>query len=310
MYGNGYGIRVPPMTAGSEDPAVQRRRLRVELRKLRLDSHRTQREVAQAMDWSASKVIRIENGEVGISSNDLKVLLAYYEVPEKRLDALLSIARTSRRDPWSALRDVHSPAFLRYLSFESSAKLIRSYELTLVPGLLQTEEFNLKIQSGVWKESIDSAERRWSGRLRRQELHERDDPPEMFFILDEAVLRRRVGGPAVMRRQLERLKQWSAEPHVSLQVYPFSAGAYPGMDGGPFTLLEFANPNDDDLLYLEYASGAITIRDEPELTRPYTERFLELEDNALTAGDTVVLIDEIIGELERGTKPVGVAAKV
>jgi transcriptional regulator with XRE-family HTH domain len=296
------------MTAGSEDPAVQRRRLRVELRKLRLDSHRTQREVAQAMDWSASKVIRIENGEVGISSNDLKVLLAYYEVPEKRVDSLLSIARTSRRDPWGELRDVHSPAFLKYLSFESSAKLIRSYDLTLVPGLLQTEEFNLKLQSGVWKESLETAERRWSGRLRRQEIHERDDPPGMFFVLDEAVLRRQVGGPAVMRRQLERLRQWSAEPHVSLQVYPFSAGAYPGMDG-PFRLLEFANPNDDDLLYLEYSSGDITIRDEPEMTRPFTERFLELEDNALTTGDTVALIDEIIGELERGTKPVAVAAK-
>lgn len=291
----------------NDDPAVQRRRLRVELRRLRQDASMTQRDVARAMDWSTSKLIRIESGEVGISSNDLKVLLDHYGVKEKRrIDSMVEMARTARKESWSDFRDVLKTPFLTYLGFESSAQLIRTYQPLLVPGLLQTEEYARAVLVEAYGDTGLSAERQWQARQRRQELHEQERPPKMFFVIDEAVIHRHVGGPGAMRRQLERLKQWSAEPHVTLQVLPFTAGAHPGMRG-PFVLLEFADPSDDDLLYLEHVTGDTTTRDVPEETGPYLDIFYLLEERALTPEDTVKLLDRVTNELnaaaQLGTTP-------
>lgn len=281
----------------NEDPAVQRRRLRVELRKLRQDAGMTQRDVAKAMDWSTSKLIRIESGDVGISSNDLKVLLAHYGVKEKRrIDTMVEMARTARKETWSEYRDVLHPAFLTYLGYESSARLIRNYQQLLIPGLLQTEEYARAVLTDVHGITGRPQERHWQARQRRQELHERENPPKMFFVIDEAAIHRQVGGPGAMRRQVERLKQLSTEPHITLQILPFTAGAQPGMRG-PFVLLEFADPNDDDLLYLEHVTGDTTTRDVPEDTGPYLDVFYLLEEKALSPDDSRSLLDRVIQEM-------------
>lgn len=286
------------MDGGQDDPAVQRRRLRVELRRLRQDGNLNQRTVARAMDWSVSKLIRIEHGEVGISSNDLKVLLEYYQVnDEQRAAELLEMARHGRKDSWAEYRGVHSSPFLTYLGYESSAGLIRTFEPQLVPGLLQTEEYARATLSGTHGEAKEIIDRRWRGRQERQRLHDRKQPPEMLFILDESAIRRHVGGPRTMRRQLERLKQWSTEPHITIQVLPFTAGAHPGMTG-PFTLLDFPDANDDDLVYLEHVSGSTT-HDDPELTSPYVERFFALEEMSLSPEDTKALLDDAIQDLKK-----------
>lgn len=285
------------MVVGPQDPALQRRRLRTELRRLRLDAGQTQRDVATAMEWHPSKVIRIENGTVGISVNDLKVLLLHYGVTAKRrVDEFLDMARAARTDPWSEFKDILSPEFLTYLDFEASAVTRRNYENTLVPGLLQTEEYARAILLGTYELSEKDVERHWKVRQRRQEIHQSDDPPRMWFILDEDVVRRRVGSPRTMRRQLEQLKEWGGADHITIWIIPFSAGAHPGMRG-PFVLLEFAEDIDDDLVHLEQTTGELTTRDDPEETTQYLDRFYRLEELALSEPETYSLIDDAIDQL-------------
>lgn len=286
-------------TTGYDDPAVQRRRLRVELKKARLDALKTQRDVADAMDWSASKVIRIENGEVRISRNDLRALLAYYEITDdQRIERLLDIAKEATRgeELWTEFQDLYSPAFLTYLRFESSAWIIRNYEPVLVPGLLQTEEYAIALATEAFGAARDVADRSWYARQQRQKLHERSEPPQMWFVVDEAVIRRPVGGPGVLRRQLRRLREWNTEPHISLQVMPFSAGPHPGI-GSPFLLLEFSEPDDDNLLYLEQTPD--TTRDDAELTGIHLNRFIDhLERKAMSKAETNTFLDDTIAALE------------
>lgn len=298
------------MVAVQDDPAVLSRKLRVDLRNLRQEANRTQRQVASEMDWSTSKLIRIENGDVNISTNDLKALLGFYGVRDKRqVNEYVELAKAARKDPWSKFRDVHSAEFLTYLAYESSAQRIRDFQSAFVPGLLQTEEYCWAIQTRARDHSADEAELRWEARRRRQELHERDHPPEMFFILDEAVIRRRVGGPKVMLHQLERLREWSTASHITLQVVLFEAGAHQGMKG-PFILLDFQDPNLDDLLYLELPTGEVTSRDNTDLIIRHLDRFFALEEAALSAEATRELLDSAIKDLKESTAetvPAGMA---
>lgn len=280
------------MVAGYEDPVVQRRRLRLELRQLRHSAGVSQRDAARAMEWSVSKLIRIENGEVSISSNDLRALVAFYGVADlEHVERLVELARSSRRGSWSEFRDVHSPAFLAYLGYEASAWNIRAFETRLVPGLLQTEEYTRAVLRGLGV-SDAQVERVVVSRQRRQEIHDRPSPPRMFFVLDEAVVRRQIGGPAVMRRQLERLLEWAREGHITLQVLPFGAGAHPGMLE-PFILIEFQDPTDDLMMFAE-SVDTLTSRDSPEETGRYLATFFQIEETALTPEASVELLEELV----------------
>jgi transcriptional regulator with XRE-family HTH domain len=286
----------------SEDPTVQRRRLRVELRELRKKSGETQREIADAMDWSLSKTIRIENGEVSISANDLRQLLSHYNVTDqRRVSQLVDMAKASRSDAWPELRNLFGPADLSYFSFEGAASTQRTFQNALISGLLQTDEYARAIMSDELGYSEAQIERGWQARQRRQELHDREDPPQMHFIYDEAVVRRLVGGAAAMRRQLEQLKRFGQLDHITIQVLPFSVGAHRSMRG-PFILLEFDDPKDDDLLYQEQASNSTTTRDDPTVVADYLELFYELEQKALSPAKTVDLLDKLIAEMG-GSKP-------
>lgn len=284
------------MPGGQDDPELQRRRLRSELRQARLDASLTQQQVATEMDWSTSKLIRIENGEVSISRNDLRALLALYGIRDrKRVDELIDVARVARERSWAEFSDVHSPAWLRYLGFESSAWLIRTFQPLLVPGLLQTEEYSAAVQATNPDASAERTARRWDVRARRQQLHERDSPPKMFFILGEAVVRQQVGGIRVMRRQLRELRAYNDLDHVTIRVLPFTGGAHFGLNG-PFILLEFLSATDDPLLYLENAVELST-RDDPRLTSQYLQDFFDLERLALSWEDTNAFLDEVIAEM-------------
>jgi hypothetical protein len=250
--------------------------------------------VAAALEWSTSKLIRIENGDHGISTTDLRALLDEFGVTEAdKRDQLAEMARTARREPWTDFRDVLDTPYRTYLGFESSSSLLRNYEPQLVPGLLQTEEYARVVLTETYERDKRNIDRIWAARQRRQELHERDDPPKMFFILDETIIRREVGGQGVMRRQVERLKDWSDQPHISLRVLPFAAGAHPGMSG-PLVVLEFPDPEDNDLVYLEGPEAGFTFRDELDVTTRYIERFFLLEDRALDVEATGDLLDEAI----------------
>lgn len=278
-------------------PIVQRRRLRTELRKARQDAHLTQEQVVEAMDWSLSKIIRIENGSVGISTNDLKALLRHYKVVDpKRTDELVALARASRQSSWwSGYREVVPQSLLQLIGYESAAFNYRNFETLFVPGLLQTEEYArtvIRELDGPTKHLDTLVEIR----MRRQELLDRADPPWLFFILDEAVVRRLIGGKAVMRRQIRRLIEIADRPKVTVEVVPFSAGVHPGLRG-PFVIIEFPDPEDDDVLYLENAQGDVIGRDFPEEVSAYREVFEVLRKLSLGPDGSLAYLGKLADEM-------------
>lgn len=277
------------------DPSVQRRRLRTALRKAREEARLTQREAAAALEWSLSKLIRIEAGAQGLSVTDLKAMLDLYGVTaEDRVAALSAAARGSRGQPWwSSYRDIVSQQFARYLDHEANAASFRIFHPLLVPGLLHTEEYAAEIL-GVHPEP-ERAPRIQDLREERQDrLFARSDL-EFAFILDEEALHRWIGGPLLMRRQLQHLRDMAERPDVSIQIVPFSAGAHPGLRG-PFILLRLSE-TDDEVLFLESASGDQLIRDDPELIAKYATYFEKLRELALPHEQGEALLKDLIERL-------------
>lgn len=280
-------------------PVVQRRRLRTELRKARQEASLTQEQVAAAMDWSLSKIIRIENGSVSISTNDLKALLRHYQIVDAdRTEELVALARAAReRSWWSVYRDVASPRLLQFIEYEAAAVITRNFEPLLIPGLLQTEEYARAVIRQFYEhptaERLDSL---MELRMKRQELLDRADPPLLFFILDEAVIRRLVGGKAVMRRQVRQLAEMASRPNVTVEVVPFGAGVHAGMNGS-FVVLEFPDAEDDDVLYLESTQGELIKPDLPEEILAYRETFEQLRELSLGPGDSVTYLNKVADEM-------------
>jgi transcriptional regulator with XRE-family HTH domain len=279
-------------------PVVQRRRLRTELRRARLDTGLTQEQVAAAMDWSLSKLIRIENGTVGISLNDLKAILAHYKITDEgRTAELIALSRGAReRSWWNDYRDI-APRLIQLIEYESASFIIRNFQPLLIPGLLQTEEYatttlrSLRSQPAARDVSTDV-----ELRMKRQRLLRQQEMPLMFFIIDEAAVRRLVGGQDAMRRQIQRLLDESDKPTVTIEIVPFSAGAHPGMQG-PFMLFEFPDAADDDALYLEGPSESRWNRDDPEEISSFRERFEVLRELSLGPKGSVDLLHRLLEEL-------------
>ena len=286
------------------DPTVQRRRLRVELRRARSQAGFTQKQVADDLGWSPSKLLRIENGQVGISRTDLRALLSHYGVVDtEQIRLFTDMAQQGRKQQtWSQYRDVLNPDFMMFLSYEGSASLLRQCEQLFVPGILQTEEYARSVihalaTSDVTERDMD---RQVEARMLRQNLLERADPPEMFFILDEAVVRRWVGvksGEAqIMRQQLRKLQELSDHPRVTLQVVPFSHGFHFGMQSS-FVLLEFPDAEDDDLLFLENNRASVSTHDSSEVIARYKEEFWRLEEIAIDGSAVSDFLEGIIEEM-------------
>jgi hypothetical protein len=285
-----------------EDPAVARRRLKAELRTLRTGRQHTQSDVALAMDWSTAKLIRIEGG-ARISQNDLKVLLEYYEVDDGSVQfkSLLALARLARADePWPELRGVLPQNAASYLSYEASASTIRSYQPLLVPGLLQTEEYARAVLSEVHELSEDEVDRIWAARQRRQHLHERRAPPQLFIVLDEAVIRRPIGSSQVMQQQLTRLHDYACRSYINIQILPFEVGAHPGLRSR-FVHLQFGDSNDDDVLYLEEPDHVV--RDDLEQTKRFLARFYTLQRIANPSAATGSLLGRSIATIGHESEP-------
>ncbi len=289
------------------DPMVQRRRLRVELRKAREAAGLSQRDVAPAMDWSLSKLIRIESGAVGISINDLKVMLQLYGIEDRaRIDDLILMARAAKEPAWySSYKEVISAELAQFLSYESAATIIRNFEPVLVPGLLQTEEY-ARATLAQMAPSVTNPDPKLINqldslvdlRLERQErLSQRDDPPKVFMAIDEASLRRRVGTPEVMSRQLERIKSALTSPEMTIWIVPFGAGLYQMMRG-PYVIFELPSPDEsEDVLYLEDFRGELLVKDDFTLAAAYLESFWNIEQIALKNEDAITLVEDAIAAL-------------
>jgi transcriptional regulator with XRE-family HTH domain len=274
-------------------PEIMRRRLRLALREAREAAGVTQKQAAEALYASLSKIIRIEKGEVSISPPDLQVLLALYGVTdEERVAELVNFATASKGRSWSDYKDLYSPASLSLFGSEASAKTIYKYEPHFIPGLLQTEEYAEALLIGLGHSKQD-VERMVRARLERQELLDREARPRLHLIIGEAAVSRAVGGRATMRRQLERIKKLAARPGMFFQILPFSSGEHPHI-GGSFTILEFADL--DDLLYLENAGGERTIRDEPAVLSEYSETFAILRNKSTSHEDLAEVLDRLRAE--------------
>jgi transcriptional regulator with XRE-family HTH domain len=284
------------LTAGKrqiiETPEVMRRRLKAALRREREAAGLTQRQVSDSLYWSLSKIIRIEAGAVGLSVTDLRALMDLYKITDgKRQTELLDLARGSRKQSWSEYSDVYGPAARRLFGFEAAAKVIYKYEPTFIPGLLQTEGYARALLLGEGH-SAQETDRLVRGRLERQELLDQDLRPQLEFILGEATVSRLVGGPKVMLHQLEHLKDLAARPGNALQILPFEIGAHPRM-GEAFTILEFADEDLDDLLYLESTGRESVSQEDPEVISNYRNDFATLQGMATQNKDFAMAIDKI-----------------
>ena len=281
-----------------DNASALRRQLLAELRQLRPSHVVTQRQVADALDWSPSKVTRIENGSVSISVTDLRALLGYYGVTDALVvDGLVDLARRSRRarSPFAAFGDVFSPDALRFFDYEHSATWIGAIELLVVPGLLQTADYARAVM-GVHDVGAEKAERFVRSRQVRQQVLDRPEPPTLSFLVDESVLLRAIGGRVVMRAQLEHLLEVAARPHVAVRVVPFALGEHVGLRG-PFVLLRFSGTNDPDVVYIEQRRGDAIFQDELEVIANHGRLFAELEKRAASPHDLPAYVKRAIDRL-------------
>jgi transcriptional regulator with XRE-family HTH domain len=253
-----------------DPPAVARRRVRLALRRAREGKRLTQTQVAEAMEWSLSKVMRIESGEVSVSPTDLRALLPLLGVTDgSAMEQLFNDARVARRQRWSInpeYREHLTPALVQLMQFEQEAATIRYFHPLLVPGLLQTPAYAAEIfRIHVLGLSEETIRVRIDARLdRRRRLLSQPNPPEYLAILDESVLYREIGGPQVMGEQLrDLLEVMTATPGMQVRILPFTAGI-PIALLGPFSILDMGD-DQAPILYRESPRGDEIVAAQREL---------------------------------------------
>lgn len=273
-------------------PAVRRRRLGEELRRLRQRAGLTSGETARLLGWHQSKVSRIETGVSGVKNEDLAALLDALGIADPQLRALLgALAGISGGSPgwWKAYGGVIPPRYRDFISLESQASSARTLETSVVPGLLQTPDYARAVTraalDGLPATTVDSLV---EVRLARQEVLHSAAPLELYAVLDEAVLRREVGGPGVMRGQLRRLSELAALPQVCLQVLPFTGGGYVGLSG-PFVVFSFPHIADLDLVVLDHLTNSLYLERKEDL-EAYCAAFRTMQAHALPPEESVDLI--------------------
>lgn len=288
--------------ATDQGPVVQSALLRGELVRLRRESGLTQEQVASVLEWSPSKLIRVEGGRSSITKVDLDALLTKYGVTsESTRERLYLLNRGARAGGWwDKYRDDVSPTYLSYVGFEAGAAFIRQFQSGFLPGLLQTADY----AEAVTVNSVDGVRVApvVGLRLQRQsELAQRDPQPRQYYVVDEAVIRRHVGiakSPDIMPAQLRHIAQKAEHDDlVTVRVIPFEAGAHRGL-GGPFTLLEFEGGL-PDLLYIDAGRGefaSMVMGDDPRVPE-YRADFEFLLEDALSADKSIELIRSVADEM-------------
>jgi transcriptional regulator with XRE-family HTH domain len=275
-------------------PTMRRRRLAAELRQLRHGTGLSIEDVAGELGWQPSKLSRIENRQIGIGTPDLRKLLDIYKVEDRayRADLTEMARRATERGWWQSYSGgVVQSALGNLIGLEAEARTIRSYEPELVPGLLQTEAYARAIMR-AWQPAWTAADidRRVEIRLGRQDvLHEATtNLPQLNCVINEAVLRRSVGGNDVMHEQIEALAKEREPANVTVQVLPFNSGAHPAMTG-PFQIMTFWDPGDLGVVHVESAMSALTL-ERPDELRRYDEIWGSLQARALSPEDSRVMM--------------------
>ncbi|WP_373861112.1 helix-turn-helix domain-containing protein [Micromonospora noduli] len=289
---------VPAEGGPTTGPTVLRILLGAQLRRLRESSGVTREGAGWEIRSSESKISRMELGRVGFKERDVADLLTLYGVTEDHeRDALLKLARDANSPGWwHRYGDVLPSWFQSYLGLEAAAALIRSYEVQFVPGLLQTREYaRAVVLLGHGAAGPGEIDRRVSLRMQRQQLLQRQNPPQLWAVVDEAALRRPIGGAEVMRGQLTALIEATKSPHIRLQVIPFAAGGHAAA-GGAFTILRFGDQELPDIVYIEQLTSAIYLdkRDDLDYYAVAMERLcVEAEPPERTAEILGGLLDDL-----------------
>jgi transcriptional regulator with XRE-family HTH domain len=287
---------VADVPAGS-GPTVRRMLVGAQLRRLRTDKGLTREQAAEAIRASEWKIHRLENGQVGFKDRDIVDLLALYGVTDPgEVEALLAMARDANTPGWwQQYGDLLPQWFRAFVDLEAAAALIRTYEGQLIPGLLQTEDYMRAVMRGArLPEPSEDTERRIEVRLMRQTVLTQPDAPQLWAVLDEAALRRPVGGRQVIHEQLERLIDASKLPNVTLQVLPFAAGAHPALVSA-FSVLRFPDQELPDVVYVEHLTSALYL-DRREDVDQYLHVMESICVRAAPPGRTTEILHGILRE--------------
>ena len=291
--------------SGQEEPAgeatVLRMLLGAQLRRLRETAGMSAENAGYEIRASRSKISRMETGRVGLKARDIEDLLTLYGVADEqqRSEVLALAIRSREREWWTQYADILPGWFETYLGLESAATAIRSFETQFVPGLFQTEDYARAVtRLGHQTASPAETERRVGLRLKRQEVLAGPRPPRIWAVMDEAVLRRPIGGYAVMRAQFARLVEAGRRPGVTLQVVPFAKGGHAGASGS-FSILRFEERDLPDVVYMEQLTSALYLDQRPDVEH-YLEVVDQLSGEALTPAESARFIEQVAEETAPG----------
>jgi transcriptional regulator with XRE-family HTH domain len=273
--------------APSSSPTVRRRRLAAELRRIRQASKLTIEQVAETLEWSPGKVSKIENARVSVLPRDARRLLEVYGITEgSQRELLLSLARESReRGWWQQYGETVPEWFATYVGLEAEASAIAVYQAETVPGLLQTQRYADALhRAELMNAGEEEIERHVALRMERQARLTEPDAPQLWVVLNEAVVRRVIGGRTVMHEQLVKLAEAANAPNITLQVLPFSAGAHASMDSA-FSIVSFDPPTDGDIVYFEHPTCSLYLEKPGEIAR-YRLAYEHLRAASLSLDDS------------------------
>jgi len=284
----------PGGAAPAGGPTVLRILLGAQLRRLREAAGVSREDAGYHIRASGSKISRMELGRVSFKERDVTDLLEYYGVRDPaQVESLIQLTRDANAQPWwQRYQDVVPDWFQVYVGLEEAAQLIRVYEMQFVPGLLQTEEYARAVVAqgapGLEPEEVD---RRVALRMGRQKLFNKDNAPRLWAIVDEAALRRPMGGRDVLAAQIERLMDAVGEPNITLQIMPFRYGGH-AAEGGAFTIMRFPEADLPDIVYMEYLTGALYL-DKPD----EVERYAAVMERLSVAGTSPDRTREILAAM-------------
>jgi transcriptional regulator with XRE-family HTH domain len=280
-------------------PTIRQRRLAAELRHLRELAGMSLDQASDQLRWSKAKLSRIETASSGVKVLDLNRMFDLYDVRETRREGLLTLARNARqRGWWDAYAGQLPTDYSAYLELESEAVSLRCYNAIVLHGLLQTEEYAHEvIRSALMQFSPPAeVEQRVEIRMTRQTAFAKREPaPRLWVILDEDCLRRVVGGPDLMKRQLRRLLDLAESPNIMLQVLPYEVGAHPA-SAGTFSIVELAELHMPDIVYLETMTGALYIEDQAQV-HTFSLAYEQLRAMALGPDESLAMITRLMDDL-------------
>ncbi|GAB3811544.1 helix-turn-helix transcriptional regulator [Micromonospora zhanjiangensis] len=279
-------------------PTLRRRRLARELIRLREAAGLTIEQSANSAGISMSHLSRVERAHVGVRLPVVKVLLSTYGADAETVTYLIAVAReASQRGWWHQYVGSIPEQYATYIGFEAEASQVWSFDASTMPGLLQTEAYaRAMFQGGAARFPEQEISRRVEVRLQRQAILAGADAPNLWIVMDEAVIRRQVGGPDTLRDQLDRIVEIAAQPHIDIQVLPFAVGAHPGTPGS-FIVLSYTEPADPPVVYIETMAGDLYPERQDDITGAILA-FDRLRAMALSPEDSIGLIRRAARELK------------